>query len=121
MFSYVLPDSLDMNVENEPPLKRAKMSQMEMKGRIKYPAELPPLTVYLGRMVEEGKLLDNQPLFIKFWGQFLHQKTGGQPSKQDYSNFAATIVETYDKLRGGNNGNVGLYFLDTLTNNFVTF
>lgn len=70
---------------------------------VPYPARLPQLTPNLQKILEIIGIFDGVKDFIYFWASYLLDVTDNRPTKQDYQNFAMTIVDTYPVLKGGSN------------------
>lgn len=68
---------------------------------ISFPAVLPKFNRTLVKLHEDGKMLDSSKQFIYFWGTDLLERTNGEPTNNDYINYAKSIVTLYPDLKGG--------------------
>lgn len=77
--------------------KSTASGRERVKG-IKFPAKLPTLTPYLLKWWEDKGLEAVNKALIQFWSRDLENRTG-KPSKEDYTNYAKSLVEKYPTLK----------------------
>lgn len=58
------------------------------------------MTDQLKELLEKNGIEKSQKNLFNFWGTYLFQVTGEQPSKQDYQIFSNAIISAYPVLQG---------------------